>query len=272
MTTKRFQPRNQPVASQHLLDNEPSKDTQALCLPCALIRTGPNPRQDPGDISELIDSIERWGVLQSVLVTKTQAGQLTLIAGHRRLAAAKQAGLTSIPCRIIEVDEDGAAVLAMIENVQRESLAPMDEILGVAKLVHVFKGNQVELAQALGKAKSYVSKCIKAAEFIKTNEVSARKLSRAMLFELAYQPEPKKALNKVNSGEVTDSEGLAGRARSGPIAGGRFGAEGAIYFKERPDGKSFTLRLNWDASRTPKDSKAKMISTLETILQKLRSS
>ncbi|MGK5083656.1 ParB/RepB/Spo0J family partition protein [Bdellovibrionota bacterium FG-1] len=269
MNTKRFQPRTQPVASQHLLDNEPSKDTQAICLPCALIRTGQNPRQDPGDLSELSDSIKRWGVLQSVLVTKTQTGQLTLIAGHRRLAAAKQAGLTSIPCRIIDVDEDGAAVLAMIENVQRESLAPLDEILGVAKLVHVFRGNQVELAQALGKAKSYVSKCLKAAEFIREHKVSDPKLSRSMLLELPYSADPQASMTAIQNGEVTSSKEVREpRKPSGPLSGGRAISQ-PVYLKENAKAQTFTLRVHYSPGLGAQ-SKAEVIRVLEGILKRLR--
>ena len=92
-----------------------------------------------------------------------------------------------------------------------------------------------------------------------------------MLFELAYRPDSKAALEKVATGEVTDSEGVAGRARSGPVAGGRY-VTGALQLRERKDGGGFSLRLNFDRERTPLESRQKIIITLESILKRLRES
>jgi len=264
---KKFVPR-EIKNEKHFLDAQPGRDHGAVLMPIDNIRTSKNVRADLGNIDELTASIKRWGILQPILIHKSKEGQLVLVAGFRRLAAAKVAGLSSIPAKIINVDEDSAVLITLIENIQREDLDAISEITGVAKLVHIFQGNQVELAAALGKSKSYISKCIKAAEFIRDNEVSARKLTKAMLFELAYQSDPKAALGAVEKGAVTSSHELAGRKPSGALPGGRSVAT-PLQYRERRGGLAFSVRINVDMEKTPQADRDRVIAQLQTILKKL---
>jgi ParB/RepB/Spo0J family partition protein len=262
---KRFVPRHQVQGTPHPLETQPSRDDQAIILPISVIRTGNNPRSDLGDLTELCSSIKRHGVLQAVLVAKGH-GSFLLIAGHRRLEAAKLAGLRTIPSRIVQADEDGGVVLALVENLQRSALNPIDEVLGVARLVPIFHGSQVELAGALGKSKAYISKCLKTAQFIKDHGVSDPKLSLSMLLELPYASDPAQAVKDVQSGQTTNSKEV--RARSGPVPGGRAVSE-PVYFKENPKAKTFTLRVNYSDLLGDR-SKAEIITKLEEILKRLR--
>lgn len=249
------------------LQGQPSRDHAALILPITAIRVVANVRADPGDLDELVASVKEHGVLQALVVAKTSRG-LELVAGHRRLEAARLAGLTEVPVRISNIGENEIAVLRIVENVIRKNLSGIDEVLAVAALAPIFSGNQVELARALGKSKSYVSKCIKAAGAIKDLKVSDPKLPITTLFELAYAPDPKIALESLVGGMAKSGKDV--RKPSGPIPGGRFGPEKCMTFNERKDGKAFSLRLNVDYDRTPQASRQQIIKTLETILRKLR--
>lgn len=249
------------------LKAQPSRDHAAMILPTSAIKLGANVRTDLGDLEELIASVKEHGILQPIILAKV-AGGLELVAGYRRLEAAKRAGLAEIPARIVNATEDQIAVLRMVENLIRENLTGLEEVRAVAALAPIFNGNQVELARTLGKSKSYVSKCIKAAAAIKELKVSDPKLSLSMLFELAYAHDPEAASKAVTSGQVTSSKAV--RKPSGAIAGGRYGAQGCLAFNERNGGKAFSLRLNVDYERTPPESREQIIKTLETILRRLK--
>jgi ParB/RepB/Spo0J family partition protein len=248
------------------LQGQPSRDHAALILPIAAVKLGENIRKDLGNLDELAASIAEHGILQPLVIAKTTRG-LELVAGYRRLEAAKLAGLFEVPARIVGADDNQISVLRLVENIMRENLTGLEEIRAVAGLVLVFNGNQDELARAIGKSKSYVSKCIKAAAAVKDMKVSDPKLSLSMLFELAYAPDPIAALNAVTAGEVTSSKDV--RKPSGPVHGGRY-VMGAIQFRENQKTQAFSLRINFDPERTPSATKEELVRKLQEILNRLR--
>lgn len=164
---KKFQPRHQLKESAHHLEAQPARDDKALILPVSLIRIGPNVRTELTNIEELTESIKTHGILQSLVVAKTPNG-LELVAGRRRLEAARAAGLKEVPVRIIGADENQVKTIRLIENLQREELSPVEEIAAVADLAAVFDGNQDQLARALGKNKTYISRCLKTSKVMST--------------------------------------------------------------------------------------------------------
>ena len=263
---KRFVPKSSSIEPVHHLDAQPSRDDKALILPISLIKTTTNLRTQLPNLEELADSIKVNGILQALVIAKTANG-FELIAGRRRLEAAKLAGLHVVPVRIANADENQVATLRLIENLQREQLSPLEEIQAVANLVHVFNGNQDQLAQALGKNKSYVSRCLKAAKIAQDMPVADPQLSKSMLFEIAGAQDPKAALEAVKSGAVRSSKEI--RKPSGPIHGGRF-VSGALQFKESAENQSFTLRISYCPTRTPAQSKAEIIRRLELVLKRLK--
>lgn len=120
-----------------------------------------NPRQSmsEGGLEDLTASVRRHGVLQPILVRalsgKTLAGRYLCIAGARRLAAAKAAGLAEIPARVLALDEEAAEEVAIIENLQREDMAPLDEGRSYQRLLDT--GRHIDdVAAAVGKSKPYV--------------------------------------------------------------------------------------------------------------------
>ncbi len=121
----------------------------------------PNPRQprrhfDEQALRELAASIRQHGVLQPLSVQRT-AGGYVLVAGERRLRAAGMAGLTHVPCILVRVTDEGSAVLALIENLQRCDLHYLEEAQAIAKLIAQYGLSQEEAARRLGRSQSAVA-------------------------------------------------------------------------------------------------------------------
>ena len=129
-------------------------------LPVGLIR--PNPYQPRKDFSahgleELAQSIREYGILQPITVRKSTSGGYELIAGERRLRASKLLGMETIPTLIMNSYEQDSAMMAMIENLQRENLHYMEEAKGYASLIHDHGFTQEQLAKKIGKSQSAVA-------------------------------------------------------------------------------------------------------------------
>ena len=127
----------------------------------------PNPFQprrtfDPDDLSELASSIEVNGLLQPILVRRSASGRTyDLVAGERRLRAVKQLGWTEIPALVREVDDRTLLVLALVENLQREELGPLEEADGYQVLRETFGYTQQEIADAVGRSRSAVANMLR---------------------------------------------------------------------------------------------------------------
>ena len=117
------------------------------------------PRQsfDEQKINELSQSIATHGILSPILVRETGAGGYELIAGERRLRAAKQAGLKTAPCMVDSAEDQLSLELALIENLQREDLNPVEEARGYDRLKREFSLTQDKIAEVTGKARSSVA-------------------------------------------------------------------------------------------------------------------
>ena len=117
------------------------------------------PRQsfDEKKINELSQSIATHGILSPILVRETGAGGYELIAGERRLRAAKQAGLKTAPCMVDSAEDQLSLELALIENLQREDLNPIEEARGYDRLKREFSLTQDKIAEVTGKARSSVA-------------------------------------------------------------------------------------------------------------------
>lgn len=112
-------------------------------------------------LEELCESIRQYGVLQPINVRKISHSSYELVAGERRLRAATMAGLKEIPAIIINVDDNDSAVMALIENLQREDLSYMEEAEGYSNLINEHGFTQEELAQKIGKSQSTIANKIR---------------------------------------------------------------------------------------------------------------
>jgi len=121
----------------------------------------PNPTQprsdfDDGALRDLAASIAEYGILNPLNV-RLHYGRYELVAGERRLRAAKLAGLKAVPCTVLDVDLEGSSLLAMVENIQREDLDFVEEARGIANLIRLFDMSQEEAAKKLGRSQSAVA-------------------------------------------------------------------------------------------------------------------
>jgi len=131
-----------------------------------LTRLRVNPRQPRGTIEhagleELIASIREHGILQPLIVTSTKAGDYELIAGERRFQAAKILGLKTVPVVVREVTEQQQLELALVENIQRKDLNPLEEAEAFQKLIDEFNLTQEAIAKRVGKSRSHIANTLR---------------------------------------------------------------------------------------------------------------
>ena len=143
-----------------------AKDERAssLLLPISQVEscsTQPRKSFDAEALSDLADSIRVHGIIQPLTVRKLQSGYYQIIAGERRWRAARMAGLTQVPAVVIEADDRKAMELAMIENLQREDLNPIEEAEGYRVLTEQYGMTQDECAQRVGKSRPAVTNALR---------------------------------------------------------------------------------------------------------------
>lgn len=144
-------------------------------LPLALLQAGkyqPRQKMDEAPLKELADSIREHGIMQPLLVRGLGVGgRYEIIAGERRFRAAGLVGLKEVPVRIVEADDQAAAAMALIENMQREDLNPLEESRGLARLIEEFGFTHEQAAKAVGKSRSAVSNLLRLSQLAKAVQV-----------------------------------------------------------------------------------------------------
>jgi len=121
----------------------------------------PRTRMDEGSLYELAESIKAQGIMQPVLVRSVGGERYEIIAGERRVRAAKLAGLAEVPVLVKEVPDEAAAAMALIENIQREDLNPLEEAQGIQRLINEFSLTHEQAAQAVGRSRSAASNLLR---------------------------------------------------------------------------------------------------------------
>lgn len=144
----------------------PTDEPQQPDLQLPLQKIEPNPNQprknfDEAELQALADSIAIHGVIQPLTVRKGDNGFYQIIAGERRWRAARLAGLDTVPAVIIEADDEKATELALIENLQRQDLNPVEEALGYQKLIEEYGMTQDWAAQRVGKSRPTVANALR---------------------------------------------------------------------------------------------------------------
>lgn len=152
------------LLGESALTMQPETEEGLKTLP--LQKVEPNPAQprkyfDPDELQELADSIAMHGVIQPLTVRLLPSGYYQIIAGERRWRAARLAGLTEIPAVVIEADDKKAMELALIENLQRSDLNPVEEALGYQQLISDYGMTQEQAAERVGKSRPAVANALR---------------------------------------------------------------------------------------------------------------
>ena len=125
----------------------------------------PRTRMDEGALYELAESIKAQGIMQPILVRRLtsgeHAGKFEIIAGERRFRASRLAGLSEVPVLVRDVPNEAAAAMALIENIQREDLNPLEEAQGLQRLIREFGLTHEQAAQAVGRSRSAASNLLR---------------------------------------------------------------------------------------------------------------
>ena len=163
------------------LDEE--NESELLILPISKVEPRiDQPREyfDQQALQELADSIAQYGLIQPITVRKLETGYYQIIAGERRWRASRLAGLKEVPVRVIEADDRRTAELALVENLQREDLNPIEEAKGYKTLIDEFGLTQEEAAKSVGRSRPSITNALrllslspKVLEMVEKNELSA---------------------------------------------------------------------------------------------------
>lgn len=226
--------REEPVAPQ-----APSASTKAIqSIEVALIQPHPEqPRRhfDEGALAELADSIGKRGVIQPIIV-RPHGGGFQIVAGERRWRAAQRAQLHRIPAIVRDFDEAETLEIALVENIQREDLNPIEEAEAYRKLIADFHHSQEALGRIVGKSRSHIANLIRLLDLPATvqRQVVEQKLSMGHARALIGAPDCETLAQTVETKglSVRDTEELVRRSKKG---------EGAV-----PRSRAPTAPLNKD--------------------------
>ena len=195
-----------------LLSSEPATRSVGVRI-VPLDKIEPNPEQprlafNEESLQELSASVKEHGILQPILVRPLDGGRYQLIAGERRWRASRMAGLDTIPALIEDIDDDTALEIAIIENLQREDISPLDEAAMYDRMVHEHGYSIRKLADKLGKDKGYLENRLRLADAPQEVRelVSLRKDTLSHAYELMKVEDPKKRkrlADQVAAGQLT---------------------------------------------------------------------
>jgi ParB family chromosome partitioning protein len=241
-------------------------------------RFQPRSNFDDGKLEELTNSIKNQGVLSPILVRELGLNEFEVIAGERRLRASEKAGLTSIPCLVDQKQDQDALVSALIENLQREDLNPVEEARGLDRLKREFGLTQDEVATSTGKARSTIANSLRilslpnlVLEMLSKGEIEKGHAKLLVSMEKKEAEETAKRIVK-NKLSIKDLSGITSkRATSKNIKQNIKDTD--ILNVERDMSESFGHKIEID-TKNKKAGKVsifyKTLDELDSIIQKLK--
>jgi ParB family chromosome partitioning protein len=257
----------------HFVDLISSRSLGPRIRMIGLEQIDPNPHQarsELGNIQELMDSIRLKGVLEPILV-RSKGNRFEIIAGERRYIASKNIGLKEIPCIEMEVEENEAMEIALIENLQRKDLDIFEEADGLQSLINLYGYNHQQVSDKIGKARSTITEILSIAkvpsavrDIIKTSGV----FSRSTIIEIAKQKTEDDMLKLAK--EITDRHLTREDTRdlAKYLKGKTKKIKYYVYNFLPEDTDKYRLRLEFKKQTV---SKQEIIEVLEEIIRKLRS-
>ena len=199
-----------------------SPSTDINRLPLTALQAGkyqPRQKMEAGALQELAESIREQGVMQPLLVRLVAPGKYEIIAGERRFRAATIAGLKEVPVLVSGADDQAAAAMALVENMQREDLNPLEESQGLARLIEEFGFTHEQAAKAVGKSRSAITNLLRLAQLAKP--VQAMLLAGDIDMGHARALLPLPGASQVALAQRISAQGLS--VREAVIAGGQIG-------------------------------------------------
>lgn len=264
-----------PVANAGPLDG------QMMEVPVEYLQRGKyQPRRDMHEesLQELAESIKAQGVMQPVVIRPVGTNRYEIIAGERRWRAAQKAGLHEVPIVLLDVGDAEALELAIIENVQRTDLNPLEEAMGYQVLANDYKHSQDDIASIVGKSRSHVAntlRLLKLPDSVK-KFIAEGKLSAGHARALVGQPHPEElAQDIVNRGlNVRQAEALrqeAGQAPKKNKAKARKDADTAALEKRLSDALGLAVEIKHGSRGGLLQIKYKSLEQLDEVVRRLES-
>lgn len=262
-------------ADSHFVDHITSGRSTAVGRMIEADRIDPNPtqpRREMRDLDELVGSIRERGILEPLLVRPLETGRFQIIAGERRFQAAKQVGLTMVPCVELEVDDRGCLEISLVENLQRRDLTPFEEAEAVNRLVEEFSYTHEQIARKLGRSRTSVTEILSLNRMPQTVKDACRRAditAKSTLMEIVRQPDEATMLALVAavSSEALTRDEVRERKKDAAGAANAVQRLRPFVFRYKPRDRDFSLSLKFDRETVePTD----LIRTLEGIIADLR--
>jgi ParB family chromosome partitioning protein len=242
------------------------------------------PRTNLGDLTDLIASIEKHGVLEPLLVRRRNS-RYELISGERRFHAAMQVGLTEIPCIELEVDDDRALEIALVENLQRQDLTAFEEAEGFSTLIDKYSYTHEQVAAAVGRSRVTVTESLnllkipaEVREACRHADISAKgvllEIAKARRPPLMHQLIREIAAHQLDRDAIRERRKRlceSAQGQDGTPQGDHAPAPARPYrFRFKARGRPFSVSVSFRTEREPDPNE--VIAALEAVLAELRSS
>jgi ParB family transcriptional regulator, chromosome partitioning protein len=248
-------------------------------VPIEFLRPNPrNPRRDfpAAQLDELASSIKERGMIQPIAVRPVRgvSDAYEIIAGERRWQAAQRAGLHDVPVVVLDVSDAEALELAIVENVQREDLNPLEEAAGYQSLIDEFKYHQDEIAKVVGKSRSHVAntlRLLKLPQFVKS-AIRSGQVSAGHARALIGHPEPERVARQIieRGLNVRQVEALArGQGKSQPRQPSRKAADTIAMEKQVSDALGLAVTVDHRGNGGAVHIKYRNLDQLRDIMRRL---
>lgn len=240
-----------------------------------LIEANPDqPRSILGDLQDLKASIEAKGVLEPILVRPREGGRFTIISGERRFRAAMEAGLSDIPCIVLDVSDAEVVEIALIENLQRKDLSPLEEADGYSTLQDKHGYTHEQIARAVGKSRVTITETLSLARLplrVKDECRRADIRSKSFLLEVGRLPDEPAMLDAIAAFETGDGVGRdalrSARREGDPSEGPRFRSLRKAYeLNFQPANAPYAVSLVFRGSAT---DRSEILRTLRDLIRKI---
>lgn len=264
----------------HFVDELSTRDGPSIgrIVPLGDLETDPEqPRSDVGNLDELIESVRTKGVLEPILVRPNPdyepgGARYRIISGERRYRAAARAELVEVPIILMDVDDDEALEIGLIENLQRKDLTPFEEAEGYKALGERFAYTHEEIAEAMGKSRSVITESLTLLNLpaeIRQLADSLGVTSKSLLLEVGKLKDPeemRQAIEQAAENRLNRDE-LRRRTRRARKATGKKDTTKPYVFRFRAPDKSYKLSLSFQSETVDRED---LIDALEQTLFELR--